>query len=258
MAVDLATPRTRRAVIAGALAGLAAWTASIWDRLPAAHAANDENVVLGQDNTETKATRILTSGSGDHANAFEAWNAAETVGGGLCAGGAGVMAESDGSDGPALWARNPVSTAVLGWSQVEGVEMGISIPAKTGVYGRAAHDRHAVGVRGESKAGAGVLGQATTGAAGRFEATSGLALHADGRIRIDRASGVAAIAAGDRSITVRPGLDVTADSFVLLTPRADLGARRLWYTVDRANNTFTIRVSSAVADRLPVGWLLLG
>jgi hypothetical protein len=69
---------------------------------------------------------------------------------------------------------------------------------------------------------------------------------------------VAAIAAGGRWITVKPGLDVTADSFVLLTPRADLGTRRLWYTVDRANNTFTIRVNSAVPEKLPVGWLLLG
>ena len=55
-----------------------------------------------------------------------------------------------------------------------------------------------------------------------------------------------------------PGPDVTTTSFVLLTPEADIGTRRLWYTTDATANTITIRVSSAVSASLAVGWLLLG
>jgi len=39
---------------------------------------------------------------------------------------------------------------------------------------------------------------------------------------------------------------------------ADPGTRRLWYTTDVTANTIAIRVSSAVAANLAVGWLLLG
>ena len=53
-----------------------------------------------------------------------------------------------------------------------------------------------------------------------------------------------------------PGRDDA--SFVLLTPKADIGTRRLWYTTDATANTITIRVSSAVSASLAVGWLLLG
>lgn len=93
---------------------------------------------------------------------------------------------------------------------------------------------------------------------GRFDAVSGYALQTVGRLRIDKASGIATIAAATSSVVVAPGLDVTAASFVLLTPRADLSARRLWYTIDAAANQFTIRVSSPVAANVTVGWLMLG
>lgn len=55
-----------------------------------------------------------------------------------------------------------------------------------------------------------------------------------------------------------PALDVTTTSFVLLTPKGNLGGRSLWYTTDATANTITIRVSSAVTANLAVGWLLLG
>jgi hypothetical protein len=73
-----------------------------------------------------------------------------------------------------------------------------------------------------------------------------------------KASGVAVINAGERSVTATPGLDVTADPLVLLTPRTDLGSRRLRCTTDGTAGTFTIRVSSALAARVAMGWLLLG
>jgi len=53
-------------------------------------------------------------------------------------------------------------------------------------------------------------------------------------------------------------LPVSAASFVLLTPEADPGTRRLWFTKNATASTITIHVSSAATTALPVGWLLLG
>jgi hypothetical protein len=53
-------------------------------------------------------------------------------------------------------------------------------------------------------------------------------------------------------------VDVTSSSFVLLTPRGNLGGRSLWYTLDTTNDRITVKVSSAVAADLKVGWLLMG
>ena len=114
------------------------------------------------------------------------------------------------------------------------------------------------GVRGEATSGLGVRGYATSGVGGRFDATTGYALQTVGRLKVEKASGVATILATKSTVTVTPGLDVTTTSFVLLTPKADIGTRRLWYTTDATANTITIRVSSAVTTSLAVGWLLLG
>jgi hypothetical protein len=69
---------------------------------------------------------------------------------------------------------------------------------------------------------------------------------------------VATIRAGKASITVTPGVDVTNGSFVLLTPRADIGQRALSYTIDPAAKAFRIRMSSSRGRATPVAWLLLG
>ena len=45
---------------------------------------------------------------------------------------------------------------------------------------------------------------------------------------------------------------------MLLTPRGNLGGRSLWYTLDTTNDRIAVKVSSAVAADLEVGWLLMG
>ena len=55
-----------------------------------------------------------------------------------------------------------------------------------------------------------------------------------------------------------PGVDIQSSSVVLLTPRGNIGSRALWYTVDATGNRFTIRLSSAVASAVDIGWLLIG
>ena len=103
-----------------------------------------------------------------------------------------------------------------------------------------------------------MYGHASSGVGLYGTTTTGYALRTSGRIRADKVSGVATIEAGNVNITVTPGVDVTASSFVLLTPKANLGGRDLWFTTDATSNRFTIRISSARTSSTPVAWLLVG
>ena len=157
--------------------------------------------------------------------------------------GKGVSGVTNSKYAPAiLGSSGGGNTGVYGYSGVLYTEP--AAPAKTGVYGYAAQDADARGVHGQSKAGRGVYGQATSGVGVYGSATTGYALRTSGRLKVDKASGVATIPATKTSITVTPGIDVTSTSFVLLTPKADLGSRRLWYTTSPTANTITIKVST--------------
>ena len=79
----------------------------------------------------------------------------------------------------------------------------------------------------------------------------------DGRLSLST-SGVATISAGLTSQNVAPGVDVTAYSFVLLTPMANLTGRDLWFTKNIASDTITIHLSSARTSATKISWLLLG
>ena len=83
-------------------------------------------------------------------------------------------------------------------------------------------------------------------------------LHTEGRLRSAEVSGVATIAAGATSAAVTSGVGVEASSFVLLTPKANLGFRSLWFTTDASNDRSTIRISSSRPTATRVAWLLVG
>ena len=55
-----------------------------------------------------------------------------------------------------------------------------------------------------------------------------------------------------------PGTDVTASSYVLLTPQDDPGTRRFWAKLDTAANTVTIRLSASDVSVIAIAWLLIG
>jgi hypothetical protein len=158
----------------------------------------------------------------------------------------------------------PSEAAVLGLSPLDGTgAMGVSgdsitAKPKTGVYGQATQDFGSRGVWGRSNAGRGVYGQATTGVGLYGSAGSGYALRTNGRIKMDKVSGVANIPEGANGVTVSPGVNVTASSFVLLTPRSNLGGRDLWFIPNESANTFTIRISSPRSGHTKIAWLLLG
>jgi len=110
-----------------------------------------------------------------------------------------------------------------------------------------------------SGSGDGVRGEATSGAAVRGTASgkAGYAFRGSGRLRFDKVSGVATIAANTTSIKVTPGTDVTTSSFMLLTAQSNIGTRSLYYTVDAAGDTITIHMSSSRTSSTVVAWLLL-
>jgi hypothetical protein len=80
---------------------------------------------------------------------------------------------------------------------------------------------------------------------------------ARGRIKVDEVSGVSTIGKGRRSVTVNPGVDINTSTFVLLTPKANLGSRGLWFTRQPAANTFRIHISARRDAPTKVAWLAL-
>jgi hypothetical protein len=270
--------RTRRALLGAGLGALVATAANALGRPSTVRAAD---VVLGSDNTATAKTSIT-----NNANSNTVLEAVSSAGGGSgtaisgvsTAGGVGVAGSSnstgvrgDGSDGgtgvlgtsaSGLGAygltsgSGPASaghtygngTAVMGFSTNDGNLPLPTAKSKTGVYGHATVDADSRGVWGRSNAGVGVFGEATTG----------FALRTDGRIRIDKVSGVATIPAGAKTVTVNPGVTVPTSAFVMLTPMVSIASRALWFTLDTANNRFTIRMNTARSSATKVAWLLIG
>jgi len=85
----------------------------------------------------------------------------------------------------------------------------------------------------------------------------GWALSTHGRLDLSTA-GVAAISPGETTKKVYGGTDISSSSFVLLTPALDIGTRRLWWTKDTVDNSFTIHMSSSRSTLTKVSWLLIG
>jgi hypothetical protein len=215
-------PKSRRALLAGVLGGLGAWASSAIGRASPVQANNGDPVQVGGTHSGTSPTSISSTGS------------------------------------PALLTSSSYTPGGTGVRSYTSADMGIGLQGIShgtggiGVDGSATASSGAnYGVMGHSASpsGAGLLGRATGG---------GFALRTDGRVRADKVSGVATIIAGTTSTTITPGVNVTSGSFVLLTPKANIGSRALWFTTNATDNTFTIRMSSARSSGTKVAWLLLG
>lgn len=213
---------SRRALLAGVLGGLGAMAASAIGRVSSVRAADGDPVLIATGNTGTDTTSITTTG-----------NSAFT---GLCSNvtGAGVVGHSTAATG-----------ATLG---VWGLNFSTS---GTGVQGQAtAASGTTYGVQGVSSSPAGTGIHA-------LNAGGGLAFKATGRVKFST-SGVATIKPHTASTTVTPGVNVASTSFVLLTPRTNMGGASLWFTIDAANDRFTIHTNVSRNSGVKVAWLLLG
>jgi hypothetical protein len=185
---------------------------------------------------------------------------------GYSATGVGVTADSDAPFDPrkelvpALRASSAHSTAIVGITDAAAGEI---IPAVRG------YSNHTTGVLGDGGEN-GVYGLSVGGVAVRawsglgtgvwascHPLEEGLAVKTEGHVEFRHISGVATIPAGKTSITITPRVGVRATSFVLLTPRTNLGPRALWYVTDRIRSRLTIKISSPRTSPTRIGWLLL-
>jgi hypothetical protein len=108
---------------------------------------------------------------------------------------------------------------------------------------------------GLSASASGATGTALSGTA---TISSGYALKTSGRLAFSKVSGVAILSAGNTSVTVTPGTDVTTSSYVLVTPQGDPGSRRIWATVNGTTNQIVIHANTTAASDLRLAWLLIG
>jgi hypothetical protein len=124
-------------------------------------------------------------------------------------------------------------------------------PQGTGVYGYSqATSGFAVGVQAITDSADG---------AGLYATGVGIALWAKGRVRLEKSSGKATIAAGTKSVVVTPGIDLTAATHIIATLNGSPGGTT---TVQRvAINTvtdkFTIFLTANTINAVKVAWLVL-
>ncbi len=175
----------------------------------------------------------------------------------LIGAGLGAVAATAAAALPAVAISSP--SDVTGYLKVDALNTGTGVTELRGgtnalkvdcTHGRAidAVSGDGSAVRADGGSGFGVYTVANAG---------GFALSTHGRLDLSTA-GVATIPAGATSKIVYGGVDVSAGSFVLLSPGVDIGSRRLWWTKDTAGNRFTIHLSSSRSSNTKVSWLLLG
>lgn len=233
MAIDTTVLRSRRAILAGALAAIGASTGATLSRALPTRGANGEPLLIGANNVATELEPgVYPDTRLNHAGVYNVLSIRS-------------FGTGDASRIPALSGTSDAYSGV-------GVAGSTSNGDGLGNYAG-----YSTGVRGTSP-GIGVHGAATAGGTGVLaDCDTGFALETIGRLKLGT-SGVATIAAGETSITVPAGVPVTNASFALLTPRANLAGRDLWFGTDPASDTLTIRISSARTKSTKVSWLLLG
>ena len=145
------SPRSRRALLAGALGGLAAWAASTASRVDPAAATTGDPIRMGRLNRAGGTSTELQTNSSK-----PAFRAIQLGGGAALRGdattGRGVMGIA-GGDGAGVWGYSPGHYGVSGNSRHGSGVAGFATTTGTGVYGSAASG---AGVYGVSEFGYGV------------------------------------------------------------------------------------------------------
>lgn len=221
--MDGSTARSRRAVLGAGLGAVAATAAAAVSR-PLPVRADAEVVHVGDD-IQTAASRTRILNKTNDADVF----AAQSTGNGTAL--IGISETSTGIAGTSSYGTGVYAASIAG----KGLE--VSSTDNTAIQ--------ASSYRGN-------VIHALQGPAG------GSALWAEGRIVLSQ-SGIATIAAGQKTWTSVPDEKtfIGAASFVLLTPNADIGTRRLWFTKSLVANTFTIHMSATRTKPTKVAWVLL-
>jgi len=277
-------PRSRRTVLAGALAGLGAIVASGIGRPAPLRAANGDPVILGQANTATTQTAIsntATNGAALQVNGNGAGNGINGYspsGAGINgSSGSGVGVHGYSPSGGGVLGESTSGNGVSGYSSSNGVDGESVSSSASGVYGHNNYQGYGIAGRSNSP-GLGVsgiyaaasLGENTAGGIGVWaRSQAGVALYADA---IDQASAIAlktrgvaqfsrsgklTVLAGQSSVT-KTGIRIEADSLVLAVLQQNRSGT--WVRSaepNAAGDSFTIRLNKAVAGDTKVGWFIV-
>jgi hypothetical protein len=103
----------------------------------------------------------------------------------------------------------------------------------------------------------GILRRESFFQAGGNELDDSYAIRAIGRVRFDRCAGVNTILAGTRTLTLYPGVQLTANSAVVATLQGYAGARTTTVSrviVNTTNSSFTIYLTADTTTAVKVAW----
>jgi hypothetical protein len=217
--MDPVTPRSRRAVLAGALSGVAAAVASSLVRPSTVGATDHSPLIVGEANTETLQTTLTNTSAGVNTLSAVANGTGTAIAGTSNAGrgltgvtltGIAVRAAAFG-DGQGLWASSTTGIALRasGGGQGAGISStSSSLPSlvsqstggKVGVVGLGANFAPAgypdgVGVLGDNPdvAGVGVWGRSAQGSAILGESDTGYGLEAYGAVGVYASGGAVGV-----------------------------------------------------------------
>jgi hypothetical protein len=261
MAIESASPLSRRVLLVGALGAAATTAATAVGRPDVVRAVDGETVLVGHSYTASSATALETAAgvTALAGNATGTGTSAGTGVAGISSAGRGVFGhsatyigvwgESYASDQPASVGNSINSgTGVFGFSGTALDELP-AVPANTGVYGVAFQDATAVGVEGQSTVGVGVLATATTGTA----------LQVIGKAKFSRC-GRATVLKGRSYVDIAVAGGLTARSMVhatLQTYRAGvaIAAVRTNYPAAGKARIYLTKVASTTSSTY-VGWFV--
>lgn len=260
MYTELTAPRSRRALLAAAAAAAAATVVTAIKGPATAVAGSDGDVVLGEANTASTMTSIVTTTPGITALKVRGVTGPEasTDVSGVAIHGSVVRSGAD-DDKLGVGVRGEGASFCTGVDGRSDTGYGVfgRSESGTGTHG-GSHD--GTGVDGFSDNGIGVGADSTRGTGIQGSSQYGTALKVWGKVKLHR-SGRAWVSAGKRSITV----DLSADGGLAGTPLcfATLMTYRsgVWITVVRPNypsaGKLRIYLNKAVNARTAVAWLVL-
>ncbi len=228
--------RSRRGLLAAAVGAAAAAVAASVARVAPTTAADGDAAVLGVRNESQSTTTFYSrdawalSGNSDTSR--------------------GVNGKS--TDGQGVHGESISSAGVAGVSQESNGVHGTSWESR-GVWGESTKGP---GVEGDSTNGPGVQARGATGVLAHSD--QGLALHTTGgRVRFDGISGIVVLPADETEVEIETEVPVTKDTFVLLTPRSNLGSRALWYQIPDETGVVTVYVDEPRSRDSRIAYLLL-
>lgn len=269
-----APARSRRDLLAMAAGGVLAFVAMAIGRPLPARASDGQAVLVGGEYTSTSVTKITNSAPRDNALPLEASSGVALQGNS----GTGIAVRGVSDSYVGVWGESASVIGVRGASTsgtgvtgssasgagVSGVSLGlgsgaVGVGGQSPVVGVLGSSAPGVAVRGETDSGFGFYGRAMSGTGIYGSSSTGYALRTSGRLRFDKASGIATVAAGTRSVVVKPGFELAATAKALATLQGSAGGKTTVHrvAVDAPAGTITVYLTANATRAVRVAWLVI-